>query len=105
MNENATIWSPMMSSLVMHSWAVEDGSFLRLNNLTIGYTLPKSVMNKLKINSIRIYASGYNLWTWTKYTGYDPEVDVFSSNPLTPNVDYSAYPRSRTFVGGININF
>lgn len=105
MNENATIWSPMMSSLVMHSWAVEDGSFLRLNNLTIGYTLPKSVMNKLRINNIRVYASGYNLWTWTKYTGYDPEVDVFSSNPLTPNVDYSAYPRSRTFVGGININF
>ncbi len=105
MNTNATIWSPMTNNLIMHSWAVEDGSFLRLNNLTIGYTLPKSVMNKIKINQIRIYASGYNLWTWTKYTGYDPEVDVFSSNPLTPNVDYSAYPRSRTFVGGININF
>ncbi|MCD8101280.1 MAG: TonB-dependent receptor [Alistipes sp.] len=105
MNANATIWSPMMTSLVMHSWAVEDGSFLRLNNVTLGYTLPQKWTQKARIRTVRFYVSGYNLHVWTKYSGYDPEVDVFSSNPLTPNVDYSAYPRSRTFVGGINITF
>ncbi|MDR2935714.1 MAG: TonB-dependent receptor [Rikenellaceae bacterium] len=105
LNADATYWSPMHSTFQLHSWAIEDGSFLRLNNLTLGYTLPKKWLDKIKVPQIRLYASGYNLYTWTNYTGYDPEVDVYSHNPLTPNVDYSAYPRSRTFVGGINITF
>jgi TonB-linked SusC/RagA family outer membrane protein len=105
MNQNATIWSPMTSNVILHSWAVEDGSFLRLNNIVLGYTLPKSILSKIKIQSIRFYVTAYNLFTWTKYTGYDPEVDVMRATPMTPGVDYSAYPRSRTFVGGINVNF
>lgn len=105
LNANARYWSPMHSTFQLHSWAVEDGSFLRLNNLTLGYTLPKKWLDKIRVPQIRFYVSGYNLYTWTNYTGYDPEVDVYSHNPLTPNVDYSAYPRSRTFVGGINITF
>ena len=106
LNKNATIWSPLSCNLIqLHSWVVEDGSFLRLNNLTIGYSLPQSITNKLKIESLRIYATGYNLWLWTKYSGYDPEVDTRRSTPLTPGVDFCAYPRSRNFNIGLNIKF
>ncbi len=106
LNQNASIWMPLHTNTPLHSWAVEDGSFLRLNNVSIGYNLPKSLMKKLQIESLRVYVTGYNLHCWTKYSGYDPEVDTRSkNNPLTPGVDYSAYPKSRTFVGGINLTF
>jgi hypothetical protein len=105
MNKNATIWSPAQGSFVLHSWAVEDGSFLRLNTITIGYSLPASVLNKINVSKLRFYASGYNLWTWTNYTGYDPEVDVMRSTPLTPGIDWCAYPRSRSFNIGLNVEF
>lgn len=106
LNQNASIWMPIHTQTPLHSWAVEDGSFLRLNNLSIGYTLPKSVLRKINIENIRVYVTGYNLYCWTNYSGFDPEVDTRSKNsPLTPGVDYSAYPKSRTYVGGINITF
>ncbi|MDI3321120.1 SusC/RagA family TonB-linked outer membrane protein [Pinibacter soli] len=104
-NKNATIWHPMMTSGVFHSWAVEDGSFLRLNTATIGYSLPKAALRRAKFQSIRVYVTGYNLYNFTKYSGFDPEVDTRRSTPLTPGVDYSAYPKSRSFVGGLNITF
>ena len=101
------MWHPIMTTTVFHSWAVEDGSFLRLNNLTVGYTLPKSLTKKWLIESLRIYATGYNLYCWTNYSGPDPEVSTRggSSSPFTPGVDYSAYPKAKTFVGGINVTF
>jgi TonB-linked SusC/RagA family outer membrane protein len=105
MNKNATMWSPAMTNMQLHSWVIEDGSFLRLNTVTLGYSLPKSVLNKLKINQLRIYATAYNVWTWTNYSGYDPEVDIMRSSPLTPGVDWSAYPRSRSINVGLNIEF
>ncbi len=105
MNKNATIWSADMMSAPLHSWAVEDGSFLRFNNLTIGYSLPKSVLKALKLSQLRFYGTLYNIITWTNYTGYDPEVDTQRSTPLTPGVDYSAYPRSRSFNLGLNLEF
>lgn len=105
-NKNASIWMPLHTTTPLHSWAVEDGSFLRLNNVSVGYSLPKSLIKKLQLESLRIYVTGYNLYCWTKYTGFDPEVDTRSkNNPLTPGVDYSAYPKSRSFVGGINLTF
>jgi len=104
-NQNASIWSPIMTTTPLHSWAIEDGSFLRVNTVTLGYTLPKKFFQKIGITTFRIYVSGYNLYTFTKYTGPDPEVDTRRSTPLTPGVDYSAYPRSRTFVGGFNLTF
>lgn len=85
-NKKATIWSPLMNNVPLHSWGVEDGSFLRLNTLTVGYSLPKSFLSKMRINQLRIYASAYNIWTWTKYSGYDPEVDALRSSPLTPGI-------------------
>ncbi len=105
MNANTTLWSPYMSRFVFSDWAVEDGSFLRLGTLTFGYTLPKMVAAKLKVGNVRVYASGYNLWLWTNYTGFDPEVSTRRKTQLTPGVDYSAYPRSRSYVFGLNVNF
>ncbi len=105
LNQNATIWHPIMTATPLHSWAIEDGSFLRINNVTVGYTLPKKLTRKMGINSLRIYATGYNLYTFTKYSGFDPEVDTRRSTPLTPGVDYSAYPKSISMVGGFNLTF
>ncbi|HLS95592.1 MAG TPA: TonB-dependent receptor [Sphingobacterium sp.] len=105
MNANTTMWSPYTRSFTFTDWAVEDGSFLRLSTVTLGYTLPKSVSSKLKMQNLRVYASGYNLFLFTNYSGFDPEVSTRRQTPLTPGVDYSAYPKSKSFVFGLNVNF
>jgi len=105
MNANTTMWSPYTRSFTFTDWAVEDGSFLRLSTATIGYTLPQSISSKLKMQNLRIYASGYNLLLFTNYSGFDPEVSTRRRTQLTPGVDYSAYPKSRSFVFGLNVNF
>lgn len=107
LNANAKIWRPITSagSFYTHSWAIENGNFLRLNNVTIGYTLPKSILSRIKIQSLRVYVTGNNLKVFTDYTGYDPEVSTRRSTQVTPGVDYSAYPRSRNFVFGVNLSF
>lgn len=105
MNANTTLWSPYTKAFVLSDWAVEDGSFLRLSTITLGYTLPAKISEKFKMKKLRFYASGYNLWLWTNYTGFDPEVSTRRSTPLTPGVDYSAYPRSKSYVFGLNVNF
>ncbi|UOQ68530.1 SusC/RagA family TonB-linked outer membrane protein [Hymenobacter volaticus] len=102
-NQNADIWTPTRAYF-LHSWAVENGSFLRVNNLTLGYTLPKALTARAKIATVRFYATANNLYTFTKYTGYDPEVSTRRSSPLTPGVDYAAYPRSRAFLFGVNLS-
>ncbi|MBN1184283.1 MAG: TonB-dependent receptor, partial [Bacteroidales bacterium] len=104
-NANATIWSANFQTVPLHSWGVEDGSFLRLNNLTIGYSLPKTLLKKVGISKLRVYATGYNLWLWTNYSGQDPEVDMMRSNPLTPGIDWFAYPKYRSFNVGLNLEF
>lgn len=88
----------------IHSWGVEDASYLKLSNITLGYTFPKQMINKIGLSKLRIYATGNNLLTWTPYSGYDPEVSTMSSQ-LTPGVDFGAYPRSRSFVFGVNVAF
>jgi TonB-linked SusC/RagA family outer membrane protein len=105
LNANTSMWSPYMARYVFSDWAVEDGSFLRLNTLTLGYTLPKSITTALKISNLRVYASGYNVFILTNYTGFDPEVSTRRQTALTPGVDYSAYPKSRQFVVGLNLGF
>jgi len=105
LNENASIWKPTEGRTLFHSWAVEDGSFLRVSNITVGYTLPKQITNKVFISNLRVYATVNNLFTFTNYSGYDPEVDTRRSTPLTPGVDYSAYPRSRMYLFGANLSF
>ena len=105
MNANTTMWSPLMQHFTLTDWAVEDGSFLRLNTLTLGYTLPKKLTMKAHISSLRFYATAYNVFTLTNYTGADPESDCIRKGQLTPCIDYSGYPRSRSFVFGLNLNF
>ena len=105
MNENTTMWSPYMARNVFSDWAVEDGSFLRLSTLTVGYTLPSALTKKMKIQNLRFYATGYNVFLLTNYSGFDPEVSTRRNTALTPGVDYSAYPRSRQFVMGMNLTF
>jgi len=83
---------------------MEDGSFLRLNTITLGYTLPKTLTRKIHVENLRFYATLSNIHTFTKYTGYDPEVSSTSSI-LTAGMDSSAYPRSKGCVVGLNITF
>ena len=87
---------------------IEDGSFLRLNTLVLGYTLPKSLTSKAHMNSLRLYASIYNVFTITGYSGLDPEVntDPSHNNAVYPTTgfDYGTYPRARSFVFGINLS-
>ncbi len=83
---------------------VEDGSFLRLNTITLGYSLPKKLLTRAHINSLRIYVTLNNIHTFTDYTGYDPEVSSTSSI-LTAGLDSSSYPRSKSFVVGLNLTF
>ena len=105
-NAGASMYNPgSITEMPLLDWAVEDGSFLRVNNISIGYTLPKVFVNKMFMQNVRIYVTGYNLYCFTKYSGADPEVDTRRSTPMTPGVDYSAYPKSRSFVGGINVTF
>lgn len=104
-NANATLWSPAVGNAVLSDWAVEDGSFLRLTSATIGYTLPSHITMKAKISRLRFYVTGTNLFCLTNYSGYDPEVDTRRATPLTPGVDYSAYPKSIGYVVGVNLTF
>lgn len=106
MNVNARYWTPTLGNYFLHSFAIEDGSFLRISNVTFGYSLPQSLLQKTKVFSrFRVYATVNNLYTFTKYTGYDPEANTRRSNPLTPGIDYAAYPRSRFFLAGVNVSF
>lgn len=81
---------------------LEDGSYLRLKTVSLGYTLPALWMKQVKIKSLRLYGSAQNLFTWTKYTGSDPEVAI-GYTALTPGFDYSSYPRARTITLGLNL--
>ena len=105
LNAGKTMWNPAIGSAIFTDWAVEDASFLRLQTLTLGYTLPEKLTEKIHLRKARIYATGTNLLCLTKYSGFDPEVDTRRSTPLTPGVDYSAYPKSIGFVAGINLTF
>jgi len=106
LNTNAQIWAPNKAfNYWLHSWAVEDGSYLRINNLTVGYTVPNNILKKARLSAFRIFATVNNLSNITKYTGYDPDVSARRADPLTPGVDFAAYPRSRTWVFGLNVTF
>lgn len=86
------------------SRVIEDGSFLRLKNVSLGYSIPSRQLRKAGISSLRLYVSADNIWTWTNYSGPDPEVSTRNS-VLTPGFDWSAYPRAYGFTAGVNITF
>ncbi len=104
LNKDAQIWRPTRGRYLLHSWAIEDGSFLRINNVTLGYSLPKALLQRVKVDQLRFYVTMNNLAVFTNYSGFDPEVNTRRSSPLTPGVDYAAYPRSRLFLFGLNLS-
>ncbi len=85
---------------------IEDGSFLRLRNMQLGYTIPSWIYSKLGINNLRVYLSADNLLTFTNYSGFDPEVGLaFNGDPFGNGVDLGNYPQSRTIIFGLNVKF
>ncbi len=105
MNANTTMWSPYMTRHVFSDWAVEDGSYLRLNTLSVGYSIPAAIVKKAHIQNLRIYTSASNVFVLTNYSGFDPEVSSRRNTVLTPGLDYSAYPKSRQLLFGVNLTF
>jgi len=89
----------------VYSRFVEDGSFLRLKSLTLGYTFPAKWTKKFYVQKLRLYFSAQNLFVVTGYDGYDPEVSMAASNPMTPGLDWGAYPRSKVYTFGIDVTF
>ena len=80
---------------------IQDGSYLRLKNITLGYTLPRQLTQKIRIERLRIFGRAENLFTWTKYWGFDPEIGTSS---YSLGVDYGVYPQARTWTVGFNIS-
>lgn len=107
LNKNATLWRPITtgSAFYPQSWGVEDGSFARINNITFGYTLPRQLTKQAGIQKFRAYVTLNNLAVITNYSGYDPEVNTRRSTPMTPGIDFSAYPRSTSYIFGVNVTF
>jgi hypothetical protein len=107
LNANAKIWQPLKSAGAFYpsSWAIEKGSFLRFNNCSLGYSFPIKKLLGLKMTKLRCYFTANNFAIITNYSGYDPEVNVKSTNPLTQGLDYSAYPKSRSYIFGVNATF
>ena len=107
LNANAKYHLPYHEfGLTLSEW-FEKSDYLRLNSLTVGYTLPKMITQKVGIERLRFYVTGGNLFTITGYSGLDPEVNAreTSSAYPTPGLDFGAYPRSRTYTFGLNVDF
>jgi TonB-linked SusC/RagA family outer membrane protein len=109
LNANATTFLPYQENPVVSSLGIQDGSFLRLNTVTIGYSLPANLIRKVKMSRIRIYGAIYNALTLTSYPGLDPEVNTNTSqgNAAYPTLglDWGSYPRARSFTAGVNVEF
>ena len=104
------MWSPFSTGdavVVPTDWAMDDASFLRLQSVTIGYTLPHKLTTKVGIQRARFYVTGTNLFVISSYPGFDPEVSSYVRNSsysgLTPGIDFSSYPKSRAFTFGVNV--
>ena len=108
-NESTRLWSAskVNSNYITYpsSYYVEDGSYLKIGQVTLGYSLPKTLLSKISIASARVYFTVYNLATITGYSGYDPEVSAANNVVCTPGYDSSTYPHSRSFVLGMNLTF
>lgn len=116
MAEIADRWTPTNASNKVPAWDgyvknelysrfIEDGSFLRLKSLTLGYTFPQQWTRKFYVSKLRIYFTAQNLFVVTGYSGYDPEVSMRASNPMTPSLDWGAYPKSKVYTFGVDLTF
>ena len=84
---------------------IEDGSFFRCSDITLAYTLPKSIVEKIRFTNISVYASVKNAFCITDYSGYDPEVNSFAFDGTRPGIDMSSYPNTRSYIIGLNVSF
>lgn len=91
------------NNLQISDWLVEDGSYLRIKSLQLGYSLPKDLIPGLQLERLRVWAGAYNLITWTKYSGLDPEIG--SGSPLSMGVDQGYYPVAKSYMFGVNLSF
>ena len=103
-NENPRLTTDLNRNTIFSDYYVEKGSFLRFKNIQLGYTLPKRMLSKLKIQSTRIYIAANNLLTLTNYQGFDPDLGSFGG-ALAAGIDYGFYPQARTFMTGLAIKF
>ena len=102
-NENFAIDADSRMNLEMSDWYVENGSYVRLKNLTIGYTLPSEWTKKITINNLRFFVAAQNLFTITGYSGLDPEIGEINNSPLYKGCDMGFYPQPRTFMFGLSL--
>ena len=84
---------------------IEDGSFLRLRNVTLSYLLPRALQERLRLSDFSVYVSGLNLLTLSDYAGYDPEVNRDGGSAISQGIDYGTYPQARIFTGGLRVSF
>jgi TonB-dependent starch-binding outer membrane protein SusC len=109
LNANATTFLPYHENPVVSTLGIQDGSFLRLNTVSLGYNVPKNIAKKLGMAKLRVYGSIYNAFTWTNYPGLDPEVNTNTSQGdakyPTTGLDWGSYPRARSFTFGLNVEF
>jgi hypothetical protein len=101
----ATYEDDAIGSNVPSSAWVENGSFLRLKNLIVGYTLSNNLLRRFSVSKVRLYFSTQNVFTITKYSGLDPEVGIQGGNALNNGIDNGTYPMSRFFTFGLNATF
>ena len=94
---------PRVGDTYKSSRFIENGSFMRIKNVTLGYNFPRHMIEKVKLKSLRLYVSGQNLFTYTSYTGMDPEVNYYSNDNIVMGTDFFTYPQSRTIMMGLNV--
>lgn len=84
---------------------IESGSYLRVQNVTLGYRLPTNILSKVRMTNLRVYATAQNLFTFSDYSGYDPEVGAYNNSISLMNVDAGHYPNPRTMMVGASVEF
>ncbi|MFN5878970.1 MAG: SusC/RagA family protein, partial [Flavobacteriales bacterium] len=102
-NEHPRVTTEPTRNTIFSSYFVEDGSFVRMKNIQLGYKLPQRVLKKIKADNLRVYVSANNLFTLTKYQGFDP--DIGSTGVLSSGVDFGLYPQAKTFMVGLQLAF
>jgi TonB-linked SusC/RagA family outer membrane protein len=96
---------PRVGDMYQSSRFIENGSYMRIKNVTLGYNFPKTLLSKARIKSARIYVTGQNLYTFTTYKGMDPEVNYYGNDNIVLGTDFFTYPQSRTILIGLNLGF
>jgi hypothetical protein len=104
-NVPRAVWGDPNANRRISTRFLEDGSYVRLKTISLGYNLPKSIVQKIKLDKVRIYVQGANLWTSTKYSGLDPEVNTFNTSNTSLGTDFLTFPQPRTYTIGVNIGF